>query len=351
MLTGSTSAWSGTVPAPQAALYYRAHDASAVNAVVSLDTTQDYHSTSSGGWELLVTYLIDHVENMDGPVLVAANEHAIFQLMDAMVQADRSYLLTRELDHNDFIAQGIARKLLECRAKPDDRAVESAYRVARAQYEEVCRRTLAYFDAHLKKDNRRQEELDRPRPNGDPRPSVVRVPRGTSGPEPFRLESQEPPTPRQIRELMSRIGVERSLQILDRCHEANPHAPVFHGDLGFALAEEFLELGRISDARAVRRVYDRYDPTNARGYFRAGQALREARLQGRRDRAVSPGAPDRPRRCRGLGEAQSPGRGDEGAEAVASLGGGWRSSAQITALRSRVRKAVVSKSAGWPSDV
>jgi hypothetical protein len=114
----------------QSALLFRAHDASSVDAVVSLDTTQDYSSLSTHGWDELVKYVLDHVDNMDGPLLIAANAHAVFQLSDALVKSDRYYLLTNDLSHSDFIAQGIIRKMLECRARPDDRAVESACKAA-----------------------------------------------------------------------------------------------------------------------------------------------------------------------------------------------------------------------------
>jgi tetratricopeptide (TPR) repeat protein len=258
----------------QAALYFRAHDASAVDAVVSLDTTQDYHSLSTHGWDDLVKYLLEHVENMNGPLLVAANDHAIFQLADAMVKSDRYYLTTHELDHNDFIAQGNIRKMLECRARPDDRKAEAACKAARAQYEAVCVQSLRFFDVHLKGDAGQRAVLARHAATSwdtASRPSLVHVPRGVAGAEPFRLDSPTPPTPRQVRELMSRLGVEPALEILKRYHAASPFAPVFHGSLGFAIIDELLATGRIRDAIAVNRVYAKFEPENTRHYFRIGR--------------------------------------------------------------------------------
>ncbi len=40
-------------------------------------------------------------------MLFAANPHAFFKLADPLSQAERHYLTLRDLDHNEFIAQGV----------------------------------------------------------------------------------------------------------------------------------------------------------------------------------------------------------------------------------------------------
>src|SRR5262249_52961186 len=149
--------------------------------------------------------------------------------------------------------QGNIRKALECRVKPGDRALESARKKARGQYEMVCRRTLLFFDAHLKGDVGRHDELARLCAAGErsPRPNLVHVPRGFAGAEPYRTHSAAPPTPRQIRELMGRLGVEPTLDLLERHREKDPTALVLRGEVGFAIVDEFIEQGRTRDAIAV----------------------------------------------------------------------------------------------------
>jgi pimeloyl-ACP methyl ester carboxylesterase len=265
----------------QAVLLFRAHDASVVDAVVSLDTTQDYYSLKTRGWEVILTYVVDHVDNMDGPLLMVANDHAIFHLADTLVKSDRYYLTTHELGHNEFMAQGNIRKMLECRARPDDRAVESAYQAARAQYDAICECALLFFDAHLKGDRAGLEKLAR-QPVGiqvGSRPHVEHVPRGVAGAEPFRLDSPTPPAPRQVRELMQRLGVGPTLELLKRYHEKSPSAAVFHGVLGLALIDEFVEQNRIRDAIAVDRCYAKFDPSKARAYFQRAIRCEELGLR------------------------------------------------------------------------
>ena len=270
----------------QAALYLRAHEASAVDAVVSLDTTQDYCTLATHGWEDLVKYLLDHVPNMDGSVLMAANSHAIFQFADAMVSADRYYLLTQALHHNDFIVQGILAKALASQASPTDRSARSTYLQAREQYEAVCSRVLIFLDAQLGEGGGRRDELARvcANPPADAtRPYLIHVPKGVAGAEPFRPDSQEPPTPRQIRGLMARAGVLPALEILKTYHKSRPAAPVFHGDVGYAMVDEFIEQGRVADATAVYRAYRAFDPKESRQYYRWGRALEK---MGRSSRAI-----------------------------------------------------------------
>jgi hypothetical protein len=193
----------------------------------------------------------------------------------------RYYLLANELDHNDFIAQGNVRRMLQCRAKPGDRHLDATCKAARTQYEAICEASLLFFDAHLKGERGGLDRLARQGASIQvtSRPYLAHVPRGVAGAEPFRLDSPIPPAPRQIRELMQRLGVDPTLELLKRYYENSPFAPVFHGDLGAAIVDDFLESGRIRDAIAVDRVYARFDPKNARGYFRMGVAYEKHGLK------------------------------------------------------------------------
>ncbi len=114
-------------------------------------------------------------------------------------------------------------------------------------------------------------------------PYLIHLPRGVAGAEPYRVDSDAPPTPRQIRELMTRIGVEPALELLMRHHEKSPKAPVLSGDLGFAIVDEFLELGRTRDAIAVNRVYVKLDPENSGSYRKIGLSYEK---YGRRSGAI-----------------------------------------------------------------
>jgi Chlorophyllase len=89
-----------------AALTFRAQSNCAADAVVSLDTTEDYYSVADPRWEPLTTTVAKNRKHMTGPLLMVASPHAFFQLADSLSFARRYYLTIRDLGHNDFISQG-----------------------------------------------------------------------------------------------------------------------------------------------------------------------------------------------------------------------------------------------------
>src|SRR5262249_13551622 len=65
-----------------AALTYGSLASSAVDAVVSLDTTQDYHGLKDPGWEEMTTLVARNRKNFTSPLLMAAGPDAFFELAD-----------------------------------------------------------------------------------------------------------------------------------------------------------------------------------------------------------------------------------------------------------------------------
>ena len=96
----------------------RSRSNSAVDALVSLDTTQDYYPTADPRWGEMCTTVAKGRENMTGPLLMVANPHAFFQLADSLTSARRYYLTIKDLDHNDFIAQGVISRRLRHKLGP-----------------------------------------------------------------------------------------------------------------------------------------------------------------------------------------------------------------------------------------
>lgn len=121
--------------AVQASLIYASKGATPVNAVVSLDTTQDYYSLAEPGWKTLVSSLKEDSWNMTMPVLMAANAYAIFELADLLDKSDRDYLTFKDLDHNDFISQGIFKRIAATWADDKQDAPRTAPGSPEASYE------------------------------------------------------------------------------------------------------------------------------------------------------------------------------------------------------------------------
>ena len=68
----------------QASLMFQAQDASPVDAVVSLDTTQDYTGLSDHRWDDMIKPILENRGNSMKPLLFLANSHAVFEFADQL---------------------------------------------------------------------------------------------------------------------------------------------------------------------------------------------------------------------------------------------------------------------------
>jgi pimeloyl-ACP methyl ester carboxylesterase len=300
----------------QYSLLFRSQDASPIDAVVSLDTTQDYYSLSTSGWDYMTKPVLENAKNMDGPLLMAANAHAIFQFADALVHAERYYLTFRELDHNDFIDQGIQKRVLECEADPGKADLRAGLETSRAGYEALCESILDFFDVYLKNPSIEKKKSLREKYGrnqlGGRAPHLDYMPPGVSEPEPYRDGSASPPTPRQFRPILKARGAEATIALLKQIHEKAPDAPVFLSAFGDALVEELLDQGQTQDAIAFYRLYSSYDKTflgifTRRGdrYLRFG-AKEGARKYFQKALVVDPADAVAAERLKSLGELKKP---------------------------------------------
>jgi pimeloyl-ACP methyl ester carboxylesterase len=254
-----------------AALFFRSQGNSVVDAVVSLDTTQDYYSLADPRWQYLTDAVGNNRDNMTGPLLMVANPHAFFQMADSLKSARRYYFTIKGLDHNDFISQGGIHKDLQYRrrfgdgAKGEERpakdveAKEKAELDAvRAGYKALCIYVLRYFDAYLKGDAAGKDFLAKQHRDtklGGADPHVEYVPEGTTGPDPYKGNEDVPPTPRQLRLFLREHGVEKTVALLNRFQKTEPTPPVLSPIFGFALIYELLDQRKNEDAIAFRNAY------------------------------------------------------------------------------------------------
>jgi hypothetical protein len=266
----------------QAILMFRAQAASPVDAVVSLDTTQDYQTLESPGWKDMTKLLLENSRNVSGPLLMVANAKALFQLADSLYRAERFYFTLKDQDHNDFVDQGITRRTLEIQATPGDSKLRSELEWAQSGYESVCTYVLDFFDAFLKNQTGKREALVqkfRDTKFGGDRPHVEYLPAGAKGPELYRDETNVPPALRQIRLIISARGVKDTLALLKRWRLKEPGAYVLNEDCGFALVDECLGHGLIEDAIAINCFYSSLYPTFFNIFLRTGDGCRKASLR------------------------------------------------------------------------
>jgi pimeloyl-ACP methyl ester carboxylesterase len=265
----------------QAILMFRAQAASPVDAVVSLDTTQDYHTLASPGWHDMTRRLGEKSSYVTGPLLMFASAKALFQLADSLERAERYYFTLRDQNHNDFIDQGLQRRTVESEAKPGDRDLQKALASARAGYESVCSFALNFFDSYLKKQPGPHDDLVQKfrdtRLGGD-QPHVEYLPMGATGPEPYHDDRNMPPALRQIHLIIADRGISATVGLLKRWREKEPESFLCQEDFGFALVDECLGYGRTQDAIAIKEFYSAHDATFSKIFLRTGNGCRTAGL-------------------------------------------------------------------------
>ena len=235
-------------------LHYRSRPDSAVDAVVSLDTTQDYWAASNPLWSHAKAVL-DNLEHMTAPLLLASGSHGWFDLGDRCKKAQRYYLTFRDLDHNDYILQGIA--FAEIAVQRGEGSPEQA-RALRSGYEALCNTVLVFLQTYLKSDAEAAQVLSSRYRSAEHDRAAVHlesVPPGTTAPEPYDLLSEQPPTPRQLRPLLRRVGAPRVREILEELQRDNPDSPLLHSVFAMSLLHDLVEAKEEDAARVMADFY------------------------------------------------------------------------------------------------
>ncbi len=266
----------------QASLVYASRGATPVDAVVSLDTTQDYESLAHRDWTEFVPVVLASSRNMTMPILFAANAHAIFELADALSGSRRDLLTFKNLEHDEFVSEGQLKGTMKswwaAGNHNDAPRPPSSPGSPQASYEALCEYILAFLDATLRGDPSRQESLNaayKQSAIGGNVPHVERIAAGVTAAAPYQDAPGTPPEPRQLRGLLKSRGLEATIAILRATHEKSPDAPVFHTSFGIALVYELLEKRRTPDAIAFHRLYRTLDPDYRKPFFNIGKSYLE----------------------------------------------------------------------------
>ncbi len=226
------------------------------DALVLLDTTQDYYSLSLPLQKELVREARAGVAQLTRPMLVAAGPEAQFALCDTLVNAERTYLTVPELGHDEYISQGLQR-LERCvlqaeRAERAEQGEAERAPAVRANYRALCETVRAFLQATLAGEPAEfaaRLALDRARPWDPAVPCLVRVARGESAPEPYDMESDAAPTPRQFTRLMAEEGVASACEVLLRFRAAEPRGPLYSSTmLAGSLLYDLVQQGHREDA-------------------------------------------------------------------------------------------------------
>jgi predicted dienelactone hydrolase len=254
-----------------AALTYGSLPGAVVDAVVSLDTTQDYHGLNDPGWAEMTTLVVKNRKHFTSPLLMVAGPSAFFELADTLEHARRYYLTIKGMGHNDYIAQGgISRERLyqlhlgDPKHTADARAEKKAD-LARVKsgYHALCVYILRFLEAELKGDAAAKAFLAtryRDTELGGDEPHVECAPVGSTGPDRYSDNSAVPPTPRQLHRFLREEGSGKTIAVLKRFRKDVPNAPIYYPTFELYLVCDLLDEGRAQDAISFRDYYHESGP-------------------------------------------------------------------------------------------
>jgi pimeloyl-ACP methyl ester carboxylesterase len=250
----------------QAALLLGSQADSVADAVVSLDTTQDYRGLADSAWEDFTAPVVKNGKNFTRPLLMVAGPHAFFELADSLHRSRRYYLTVKGLGHNDYISQGGFHKerlyqlhLSDAGQAAAARAEEkAALERVRAGYQAVCVYVLRFLEAELKGDAAGKDYLAKQYRDtrlGNDVPHVEYVPEGCSGPDPHKGDGPLPPTPRQLRRFLREQGSSKTIALLRRFRKEARASPIYYPIFELNLVSDLLDEGKTRDAVAFRDYY------------------------------------------------------------------------------------------------
>ena len=175
----------------QAMQLFAADPSAPIDRIISLDTTQDYAMLTDHLWAWYTDVLLEHRHEVRTPIMFVAGPAALFELADSLVASPRTLVTVPNLQHNDFISQGIIRKQIHAGLPDDDADLEEAS----GAYVSLLR----YIESWLES-QRRGAGIESP--SADPPLAVLSLPAGENLPA---VGSEPPRSAREVRHLFGAV--------------------------------------------------------------------------------------------------------------------------------------------------
>ena len=239
----------------QAMLAYATGARQRIHAFALLDTTIDYHGIVQP-LHASVPEVLAHRAAATAPLLVVAKPYAYFALLDELTGADRSYLTIRDLDHNEYLGQGVTR------STGPDAPADRAPRVL-AAYRAVAGAVVAFFDRELRGDRAAAQRLAAlaATPLNGAAPHLEVMPRGAHEPPPYDDTTGRAPSPRELRPVLAARGASATIAVLRARRAADPANPVYtSGEFACSVLYELFARGQRDNAIALFAFFHELHP-------------------------------------------------------------------------------------------
>lgn len=224
-----------------------------VDAIVSLDTTQDYHSLKLPLWNF-TSLAVEKLERFNRPIMFAADTSAFFELADRMIFATRWYFYANSIGHNDYISQGVLRRIYKQKLEPKKENLDTEIKV-RSIYTSLCNSIGLFLDTHLKGlPMPGPQAIMQGRHRGDRLAFIEVTPKGANGPAAYDPSSDFPPSPRQLRPILWAEGASRVAEILVK-FKAQKTESLYDSTFAFGVVYELVAQKRVDDAKVIFEAY------------------------------------------------------------------------------------------------
>lgn len=256
------------------AIEYQTVPGCAVDATVSLDTTEDYHGLDMPGWFALRSAVKNARAALTRPILFAANPEAGFEMVDSMTATPRYLFTTDSLGHDGFVSVQSLGYWAQLKAVSEAELPQIQEEASRAwnRFQTLCETVLRFLDATLKNEpDALNAQLAQHRGQGfcGDGPFLDYVPPGEDGPKPYLEPDAYGPSPRQLRHLLQTQGADALLDALheewrvpihsEACRTRIYPYPAYHNRFIFLLLYRLLACGETQAAQALFHRFDQWE--------------------------------------------------------------------------------------------
>ncbi|MGC4043373.1 MAG: hypothetical protein QM758_06180 [Armatimonas sp.] len=257
----------------QVAIEYQTVPGCAVDATVSLDTTEDYCGLDMPGWSAMRSAVKNARADLIRPILFTANPEAGFEMVDSMTATPRYLFTTDSLGHDGFVSVQSLGCWVQLKAASDAERPEIQDKANRVwnRFQALCETVLHFLDATLKNEpDALNAQLAQHRDLGfrGDRPFLDYVPPGADGPKSYLEPDANGPSPRQLRHILQNQGAEALLNALKDGWRVPTHSeacrtwirpyPAYHDRFIYSLLYWLLARGETTAAQALFKSFNQW---------------------------------------------------------------------------------------------
>lgn len=236
----------------QTANYIAARGNVPIDAMVCLETTQEYFTDRTKLWDYFVPFVSKGADLVKGDILFATDPGAVHELADKMINANRYYLTIPEISHNDYISQGLQHRF-EVQLQKKDSASIAKYNKVLSDYTQLSTTILHFLNAKLKGETKDWEPLLTNQHNKIGHGFFYESLLARKKMEDY-VNSISYVSPRQIRFYLQSKQFDKAIGLIKNTWTSDPKHPIYNNTFSFSMIEYVLSV----DTPNAIKLYNTY---------------------------------------------------------------------------------------------